>query len=57
MGTRRFEATTKRCPNCDGEMEFEVDVDPVLGGGVSRAPIGYNCLGECRRKFHPHEVP
>ncbi len=38
-------------------MEFEVDVEPLLGGSVDRTPIGYNCTGDCGRKFHPHEVP
>jgi hypothetical protein len=57
MGTREFEATTKRCPNCGGELEFEVDIESLLGGAVDRTAVGYNCVGKCRRKFHPHEVP
>ena len=54
-----YEPTDERCPECGGEMEFEVDVDDEFLGGVhvSRTPRGYNCLGRCGRKFHPNEVP
>lgn len=52
---REFEESTKRCPECDGAMEFEVDVDPVLGGGdPDRTPIGYNCLdAACGKRIFP----
>lgn len=36
-------------------MEFEVVFDDeFLRDHVDR--MGYNCLGECGRKFDPHEI-
>lgn len=51
---RKFEDTSRRCPKCNGAMNFEVDVEPLLGGHVDRTEIGYNCLDpECGKRMFP----
>ena len=51
---REFEETSRRCPECNGAMELEVDVETLLGGRVDRTEIGYNCLNpDCGKRIFP----
>ncbi len=52
---REFEETSRLCPECDGAMVLEVDVQPLFGGEeVDRTEIGSNCLDSaCGKQTYP----